>query len=522
MIKKKNTKEVRSRGRPKNEIPKGTRSGKVYGAISEKQRLILSDTTTDVLFVGGGAGGGKSMISLLKNLDGIHDPHFRCTIFRRTAPQLQRQGGLIDESQALYNDFYGDYGSQLKTWTFPSGSKISFSAISSDSDLSSWQGSQLVRVGIDEVCEDWTQKQVLFLMSRMRSAKSKIHPQMVLTGNPNQNSFLKSWVDYSLDPDTGVPVEGTENRVRWFVVIQDQVLWADSREECYELHGKPRNMVDGYGLSEEEIKKIPPMDLFICKSFKFIPTGVMDNPYLLPPRNTSYLANLLSQTKVHQLIFLSGSWTARQEGSMYWQRDWVTMVDTPPTNPVARIRAWDIAATEKTATNDPDWTCGVLMSRDAQGIYYIEDEVRFQKSTHDVLEEIIKTAKRDGIDDVQVCIPQDSGAAGKTAFAWFSRCLAEHGIYVRKSVMSGHSGKLNRFKPFCALTEGGSVRVVRAPWNEGYFHELESFTGERSNRYRFDDRVDASSDAFNALARQVTMPTFSIPQLTQPSPVVKM
>ena len=47
---------ARGKGRPKNEVPKGNRSGKKYGGISEKQRLILSDTTTDVIFVGGGAG----------------------------------------------------------------------------------------------------------------------------------------------------------------------------------------------------------------------------------------------------------------------------------------------------------------------------------------------------------------------------------------------------------------------------------------------------------------------------------
>ena len=63
--KKKDNKEVRSRGRPRNEVPKGTRSGKVYGAISEKQRLILSDTTTDVLFIGGGAGQNDNILALL-------------------------------------------------------------------------------------------------------------------------------------------------------------------------------------------------------------------------------------------------------------------------------------------------------------------------------------------------------------------------------------------------------------------------------------------------------------------------
>lgn len=36
---------------------------KVYGPVSEKQKLILKDTTTDVLLIGGGS---KSSASTLK------------------------------------------------------------------------------------------------------------------------------------------------------------------------------------------------------------------------------------------------------------------------------------------------------------------------------------------------------------------------------------------------------------------------------------------------------------------------
>ena len=107
---------------------------------SEKQRLVLTDKDTDIILVGGGAGGGKSAVTLMKNLDGINDPHFRCTIFRRTYPELARQGGLIDESKALYSQFGGIYKAQAKVWQFPSGATIAFSAIATDEDLGSWQG----------------------------------------------------------------------------------------------------------------------------------------------------------------------------------------------------------------------------------------------------------------------------------------------------------------------------------------------------------------------------------------------
>ena len=159
---------------------------------------------------------------------------------------------------------------------------------------------------MDEAADKWTEKQILFLLSRLRSAHSKVHPQLIMTCNPDINSFLKGWVDFCLDPETGVPVEGTENRVRWMITLDSKVYWADSPEESFELYGKPRNMVYAKGMTEVQIKKHRPEQLFIPKSFRFIPTGVFDNPYLLPPRNNSYLANLLSQPYVNQLKFLHG------------------------------------------------------------------------------------------------------------------------------------------------------------------------------------------------------------------------
>ena len=467
-----------------------------------------------------GAGGGKSACCMIKNLDGIYDPNFRCTIFRRTAPQLKRQGGLIDESKNIYADFNGVYKTQQMTWEFPSGAKVSFSAINSDDDLSSWQGSQLVRALIDEAGEDWTEKQVLFLLSRLRSAHSKIHPQLIMSANPNINSFLKQWVDYSLD-EKGIPVKGTENRIRWFVTLENQVLWADSPEECFELYGKPRDMVYAKGMSEKEIVKYPPDKLFIPKSFRFIPMGVFDNAYLLPPRNTSYLPNLLSQPYVNQLKFLHGSWTAKEEGAGHFRREWVmnNIVDMPPVVVTGRIRAYDLAASEDTVSNrNGDFTAGVLMSRGKDGCIYIEHMRRYKKLPDAVLRDIVETAKKDGM-DIPVSIPRDSGAGGVAANMFMVRYLSEEGLTVKSVKMSGHRSKLQRALPFFAMAEAGLVKIVRDHdgdrWIENMLLELENF--EENSRVIKDDQLDAISDAASYLLRGNTIPTFSIPISTQPS-----
>ena len=387
---------------------------------------------------------------------------------------------MIDESKQIYRDFKATYKTQAMEWVFPSGAKISFNAIGSDDDLGGWQGSQLVRALIDEAGDSWTEKQVLFLLSRLRSGHSKIHPQLIMTCNPDKNSFLKEWVDFCLDPDSGVPVEGTENRIRWMVVLESKVLWADSAEECFELHGKPRGMINGYGLSREETLKIPVELLFIPKSFRFVPTGVFDNPHLLPPKNTSYLAGLLAQPKVNQLKFLHGSWTAQVENANMFNREWCEIVDRPPINPVSKCRSWDLASTVPSEANrNPDWTAGVLMSRDKFGYYYIEDVHRFRKLPDAVLQEIIKTARLDG-DETQVTIPKDSGAGAAAAAMYQLRTLAENGVPAKTVKISGHSGKTQRFLPLATLAESGSLRIVKGDWNEAFLSELENFDGSRN------------------------------------------
>lgn len=500
-----------------------TKKKKVYGPASEMQRIVLQDNQTDVILVGGGAGGGKTHICLTKNLDGIHDPNFRAAILRRYEPELKRPGGLIDESKRIYKDFTKiPYKTQAKVWEFPSGATISFSAISCDDDLGSWQGSQLTRFMVDECGDKWTEKQVLFLQSRLRTVGSKIHPQLILTANPDINSFLKNWVDYCLDPDTGVPVEGTEHRIRWFVVEDNVAKWADSPEECYELYGKPKGLIYAHGMTEDQLNKFTTEEkrrLCMPKSFRFVPCNVFSNPFLLPPKNNSYLASLLSQPYVNQLKYLHGSWTAREAGSQFWDRSWVEVVDIPPAK-ANRCRAWDFASEVKTKTNNPDYTVGIKMSRDSFGTYYIEDVIRIQDSVDKVLRKVIETAQEDGIDECSVVIPVDPGAAGKTAVFLYKTTLAEHGIVCRTAPTISGKSKLTRFLPFCAMSEAGSVKVVRGDWNEEFFAELERFSSDlKIQKLQKDDQVDAVGDCFSYLARNMQIPTFSLPNLTQPSPI---
>ena len=64
------------------------------------------------------------------------------------------------------------------------------------------------------------------------------------------------------------------------------------------------------------------------------------------------------------------------------------------------------------------------------------------------------------------------------------------------------------------MAEAGAVKIVRGEWNDWYLNELEAFNGGRSGH---DDAVDATSDAFNMIAKSIQIPTFVIPDYSKPS-----
>ena len=479
----------------------------VFGPCSEKQRLILLDDETDILLCGGGAGGGKSRTCLTKALKYINDPEARVLIVRRSYPMLKLSGGLIDESKAIYKYFGGVFKVQPSTWVFPNGATIQFAPI--PDDVQDWQGLQVSHVLVDEAAE-FTENEILFLLSRLRRVEYVGHKSIILTCNPSRDSYLYDWVKFSLDEGTGIPLPGTEHRVRYWININGKILWADSAEDLWKTHGESK------GLNRDPDKGTV---TFLPKTFKFIPLTVDDNA-ILKKKNPEYVANLHAMSRVNKLRYLYGSWTAKTEGTGYFNRDWVEFVDRPPVNPVSRVRSWDLAATVVSEVNkDPDYTAGVKISRDKFGIYYIEDVKRFRMLSDGVVREIIKTAMLDGLDETIVTIPRDPGAGGKTANSFYLRTLAENGISAKSVQVSTHTGKISRFLPFCTLAESRCIRVVRGDWNEEWLSELELFEGLKTQH---DDMVDSTSDAFNTLSKQLLLPSFVLPSLEQSSPLPRL
>jgi predicted phage terminase large subunit-like protein len=172
----------------------------------------------------------------------------------------------------------------------------------------------------------------------------------------------------------------------------------------------------------------------------------------------------------------------------------------PERDAEAVVRAWDLAATENTGRNDPDWTVGVKLSRAKNGRYIILDVARTRGSPHQIEELIVGTAQKDG-PKVIVAIPEDPGQAGKSQMSYLTRQLA--GFHVISSRETG--SKATRAMPLASQVEAGNVSIVRADWSRTLIDEMRDFPWGRK-----DDQVDALVRAFTTLTARPRLPTSTV------------
>jgi predicted phage terminase large subunit-like protein len=208
-------------------------------------------------------------------------------------------------------------------------------------------------------------------------------------------------------------------------------------------------------------------------------------------KDPAYIANLMALSRVERARLLGGNWNVRETAGELFQREWFGTLDAIPGGWIDVVRAWDRAATKPNEKNkDPDWTRGIKLYKYPNGTWLIASLVSL-RDTPGQVENIIKnTAQADSF-GVKIRSQCDPGSAGKSEAEHFVRML--NGYDVRTEPLSAN--KIARAKPVSAQAEAGNIYVLRAPWNEEFFKELESFP-----EGAHDDIVDALSLAFNELS----------------------
>lgn len=210
---------------------------------------------------------------------------------------------------------------------------------------------------------------------------------------------------------------------------------------------------------------------------------------------------------------LLGSWFARSENSGLFKRDWTEMVPVPNGRAKQRVRTWDLAfSLPSEQYPNPDWTRGLLVSKDSDSVYTVEDLASMRDRVNRVEKLIFETAARDGT-SVLISIPLDPAAAAGAYAKDLQRRLSEAGYMVRltKPVAS----KVTRFAPFSSVAQAGYVRVVEADWNIEFFDELEIFDGDKKKK---DDICDCCSDAFLLLNRTLDIPHMQLQEFSSSNP----
>lgn len=427
------------------------------------QTAFLSSKASIALY-GGAAGGGKSFGLLLEPLRHWNRPDFGTVIFRRSSVQVRNEGGLWDESMKLYGPLQAHPVESLLEWTFPKGSNLKFSHLEHDKTVFDWQGSQIPLMSFDELTH-FTEKQFWYMLSRNRSSTG-IPGYIRATCNPDFDSWVRQLVDWWIGDD-GFPISERAGKLRWFIRQDEQLIWANTREELIEKYGKDT----------------------LPKSFTFIPSKLQDNKILMQ-KDPAYLANLKALSRVERMRLLEGNWNVRASAGAFFQQGWFEVVEAIPAGYTQVCRYWDRAATKPNESNrDPDWTRGLKMYKYPNNTFIVGD-LRSAQDTPLNIEQLVKnTASFDGY-QTTVFIEQDPGSSGVADAGTYTRLLSGFDVRVTRPTKA----KDVRAKGVSAQSEAGNIKILKAPWNKDFFTELENFP-EGSH----DDIVDVFSGAFNEL-----------------------
>lgn len=294
--------------------------------------------SADICIYGGAAGAGKTFAVLLEPIFHLHIPHFGAVIFRRNSTMVRNQGGLWDTSMQIYaNPRLGGVPKETTLeWDFPTPATVKFAHLQYESDVLSWQGAQIPLIIFDELTH-FTRSQFFYMMSRNRSTCG-IKPYIRATTNPDSDSWVREFIDWWIDPQTGIAIPERSGKIRYFIQLNDEIIWGESKAALHE--------------------KYPGC---LPKSFTFISASIFDNQKLLSA-DPGYLANLHALPRVDRERLLNGNWNIKPSAGLYFQKGYFEIVDAIPQTR-DKVRYWDRAATKKTETNDPDFTVGIKIER---------------------------------------------------------------------------------------------------------------------------------------------------------------
>jgi hypothetical protein len=148
----------------------------------QPKQALAHACSADVLFYGGAAGGGKSEFLIVEAVTTcLEFPGVEVAVFRRTHKELLKS--LVGRFRKLVPKHVARFNKSDMCATFANGSVLWFCHCQHEDDVYNYQSAEWVLLGIDEASH-FTQFQVDYLTTRVRSARKHVRRRVILTSNP--------------------------------------------------------------------------------------------------------------------------------------------------------------------------------------------------------------------------------------------------------------------------------------------------------------------------------------------------
>jgi len=415
---------------------------------------------------------------LMSALQYVDVPGYSALILRRTWPDLNAPGAILDRARSWLEDTPARQKDGGRIWEFPSGARIQFGYVQHEKDRTKFQSAEYQFVGFDELTH-FPQSIYSYLFSRVRRPTVSClncgtSIKQVLYKKDSQHYWTHN------DAHARQTCRGIMPDPK--IVAQYQPAESDGMT-LFDVPLRVRSATNPGGVGHLWVKSH-----FIDERTKkpdavFIPARLKDNPSL---DRKSYEKNLQHLLPVDRERLLNGDWDVEEEGSMF-ARHWLKPVNIAPAQPTSCVRFWDLASTE----GGGDWTVGAKVSLSTEGQWFIEDIVRLQGSPLTVEKTIYHTAMLDG-SGIPIRMEQEPGSAGVNSISHYKR-----------NVLTGFNfdgiratgDKVTRATALSSASESGNVFIVLGDWNRDFLDELALFP-----HGAHDDQVDAVAGAVNQIS----------------------
>ena len=414
------------------------------------QEKFLS-TTADFAIGGGMAGCGKTYALLLdpvRYTSAKPVKGFGATIFRRTYPQINMEGGLWDESSELYPTLNAQPNVSDHIWKFPKGQKIKFAHLQHTKNILDYQGAQIPLISFDEITH-FTSEMVFYLSSRNRSTCG-IKPYMRGTCNPDPDSWVYPFVQWWINPETGFPIPERDAVIRYYIINQGGYIWGDTVEDVV-------NQVPHFfeGKNEQECRNM-------VKSFTFI-AGKEDENKILNKKDPTYKAKLLGLPEEQRARLLYGCWKSFDGENDLFNR---TALDDMFTNPVSLIGNEKRYITIDHARFGKDFC--VIMSW--MGWRVVRIDILASSDTNDIVKVLQKLRYTYNVPSSQIIVDQD-GIGVKDALNC-KTFLGGGTCYKVGGKVPFYKNK--RAQCFYKASEKVNAHEVRVDWTNTFVHSKSS------------------------------------------------